>query len=113
MKRFLLIGTSALLIFGFTACKKSERSSVTGWKYNDQEWGGFEKGTHGDMEIGPGLVPIEGGTFTMGLTDQDVTFAWDNVPRRITVSSFLMDETEVSTSHYREFEYWTRRVLGD
>ena len=67
--------------------------AVTGWKYNDQEWGGFEKGSHGDMEIGPGLVPIDGGTFTMGLTDQDVTFDWNNVPRRVTVSSFLMDES--------------------
>jgi gliding motility-associated lipoprotein GldJ len=113
MKRFLLVGSCALLIFGLGACKKSERSSVTGWKYNDQKWGGFEKGTHGDMEIGPGLVPVEGGTFTMGLTDQDVTFEWDNVPRRITVSSFFMDETEVSNSNYREFEYWTRRVFGE
>ncbi len=49
----------------------------------------------------------------MGLTDQDVTYDWNNVPRRVTVSSFLMDESEVSNSHYREFEYWTRRVYGE
>jgi hypothetical protein len=24
-----------------------------------------------------------------------------------------MDETEVSNSHYREFEYWTKRVFGE
>lgn len=113
MKKILFFSLGALLLLSFGACKKSERSSVTGWKYNDQEWGGFEKGSHGDLEVGPGLVPIDGGTFTMGLTDQDVTFDWDNVPRRITVSSFLMDETEVSNSHYREFEYWTKRVFGE
>ena len=113
MKKFLLISAGALLMLGFVACKKSDRSSVTGWKYNDQEWGGFEKGSHGDLEIGPGLVPVDGGTFTMGLTDQDVTYDWNNVPRRVTVSSFLMDESEVSNSHYREFEYWTRRVYGE
>jgi len=113
MKKLLCISALALFILSFGACKKSDRSSVTGWKYNDQEWGGFEKGSHGDMEIGPGLVHVEGGTFTMGLTDQDVTYDWDNVPRRVTVSSFLMDETEVSNSHYREFEYWTKRVFGE
>src|SRR5690606_24044590 len=89
MKKFLLLSLGAALFLSIGACKKSERSATTGWKYNDQEWGGFEKIKSPDMEIGPGLVPIEGGTFTMGLTDQDVTFEWDNVPRRVTVSSFL------------------------
>lgn len=112
MKKFLLLSLGAMLMLSFGACKKSERSATTGWKYNDQEWGGFEKIKAPEMEIGPGLVPVEGGTFTMGTTDQDVTFEWDNVPRRVTVSSFLMDETEVSNSQYREFEYWTRRVFG-
>ena len=51
MKKFLLISAGALLMLGFVACKKSDRSSVTGWKYNDQEWGGFEKGSHGDLEM--------------------------------------------------------------
>ena len=39
MKKFLFISAGALLILGFVACKKSDRSSVTCWKYNDQEWG--------------------------------------------------------------------------
>jgi sulfatase modifying factor 1 len=113
MKKLLLLSAAALFLLSFTACKKTERSAVTGWKYGDQEWGGFEKDAHSDMTIGPGLIPIEGGTFTMGLTDQDVTYEWDNVPRRVTVSSFLMDETEVSNLHYREFEYWMSRVFGE
>ncbi len=102
------------MLLSFGACKSGgDRSSSTGWKFNDQEWGGFEKISSPEQIIGPNLVPVDGGTFTMGLTDQDVTFEWDNVPRRITVSSFLMDETEISNHNYREFEYWTTRVLGE
>ena len=38
---------------------------------------------------GPGLMFIEGGTFSMGRVEQDVMYEWNNVPRRVTVSSFL------------------------
>lgn len=33
----------------------------------------------------------------MGRVEQDVMYDWNNVPRRVTVASFYMDETEVST----------------
>ena len=29
----------------------------------------------------------------MGRTEQDITQDWNNIPRRVTVSSFYMDET--------------------
>jgi gliding motility-associated lipoprotein GldJ len=98
----------AILVLG--SCKQSEKSSTTGWNYNDPEWGGFEKVDYEGQVTGPNLVLIEGGTFTMGLTEEDVTYEWDNIPRRVTVSSFYMDETEVSNIDYREYLYWVRRV---
>ncbi len=90
----------------------SERSSVTGWAYNDPQNGGFEKVPYEEQETGPGLVLVEGGTFTMGRAEQDVTYDWNNVPRRVTVSSFYMDETEVTNFSYLEYLYWTNRVFG-
>ncbi len=112
MKNSLLI-LAALCMVAAAGCKRTERSDTTGWKYNDQAWGGFEKLQYEGQVTGPNLVPIEGGTFVMGQTDEDVTFEWDNVPRRVTVSSFYMDETEVSNIQYREFLHWTRRVYGE
>ena len=112
MNKFLLFCCGALSVVILGACGKNERSATTGWEYNSQEWGGFEKLDYEGQAIGPNLVPIEGGTFTMGQTDEDVTFDWDNVPRRVTVTSFLMDETEVSNIDYREFVFWTNRVHG-
>ncbi len=93
------------------SCAK-ERSPVTGWSYNDPDNGGFEKVPYEEQETGPGLVLIEGGTYTMGRTEQDVTYEWNNVPRRVTVSSFYMDETEVSNFAYLEYLWWTGRVFG-
>ncbi|MFM7903189.1 MAG: SUMF1/EgtB/PvdO family nonheme iron enzyme, partial [Bacteroidota bacterium] len=89
-----------------------EKSSSTGWNYNDEKNGGFEKVEYTEQETGPGLVLIEGGTFSMGRTEQDITMDWANIPRRVTVSSFYMDETEVSNLHYREYLYWLDRVYG-
>ncbi len=90
--------------------RKNEVSNSTGWEYNSQEWGGFEKLEYEGQETGPNLVPIEGGTFMMGQALEDVTYEWNNVPRRVTVSSFYMDETEVRNIDYREYLYWLRRV---
>jgi formylglycine-generating enzyme required for sulfatase activity len=90
----------------------TERSSVTGWEYNSPDNGGFEKMPYEEQETGPGLVLIEGGSFSMGRAETDVTYEWNNVPRRVTVSSFYMDETEVSNFSYLEYLWWTSRVFG-
>ncbi len=105
----LAIAMMALALF---SCKKAEQSSTTGWNYNDPEWGGFEVAPFEEQETGPGLVFIEGGTFVMGRTEQDVMYEWNNVPRRVTVSSFYMDETEVRNLDYLEYLYWMQRIYG-
>lgn len=99
-------------ILAFTGCSY-ERSSVTGWDYNNPSNGGFQKVPYEEQETGPNLVLIEGGTFTMGRVEQDVVFDWDNIPRRVTVSSYYMDETEVSNFHYCEYLYWLNRTYTD
>jgi len=88
-------------------------STTTGWEYNNPENGGFEVKTNYEQMPGPGLVLIEGGSYTMGQTEQDVTYDWNNVPRRVTVTSFYMDQTEVRNVDYREYLYWIRRVFVD
>lgn len=88
-------------------------SSTTNWKYNDPDNGGFAVSDEEEQPTGPGLVMIEGGTFTMGRVEQDVMYEWNNVPRRVTVSSFYMDETEVRNVDYREYLHWIRRVFVD
>jgi formylglycine-generating enzyme len=93
--------------------KKSDVSPSTGWRYNDPEMGGFEVKASYEQETGPGLVFIAGGTFTMGRTHEDVMYDWNNEPRRVSISSFYMDETEVTNVDYREYLHWLRRVYID
>ncbi len=103
-----LLACSALLL---SSCR-FEQSTATGWNYNDSKNGGFEKAPYDEQEAGPGLVLIEGGQFTMGRVVDDVTHEWNNIPRTVTVSSFYIDETEVTNMHWCEYLYWLDRVYG-
>ena len=108
----IFISLSSCLFFSCSSTKKE--SSSTGWEYNNSKNGGFELNTKfEEQETGPGLMFIEGGTFTMGRVEQDVMYSWDNVPRRVTVSSFYLDETEVTNADYLEYLYWTKRMYNN
>jgi gliding motility-associated lipoprotein GldJ len=98
---------------GLFGSKKKEKSSVTGWNYNDKNMGGYNVSKEKEQKTGPGLVFVQGGTFTMGATEEDVMAEWNNVPRRVTVSSFLIDRTEVANVHYREYLYWLENAFDD
>ncbi len=107
-------GLMAVLMLAIVSCgkKNQDASRATGWKYNDPENGGFEVAKYVDQEPGPGLVFIEGGTFTMGATQEPTIFTRNNQPTRITVRSFYMDQTEVSNVDYLEYLHWLSRVFG-
>lgn len=101
-----------LACVGAISCAK-ERSNTTGWVYNEPRNGGFQKVPYFDQETGPGLILVEGGTFTMGRTEQDVTYEWNNIPRRVTVSSFYMDQFEVTNFNWLEYLYWIKRTYEE
>jgi gliding motility-associated lipoprotein GldJ len=97
-----------------TSCKKSSSSKnssrATGWQINSRE-GGFQYNTDfKEQETSPGLVFVEGGTFTKGRVQDDVMHDWNNSPNQQHVQSFYMDETEVTNSMYMEYLDWIKRV---
>ncbi len=107
-----------LLIVGTTlsSCKdkglkNSKVSNTTGWKYNDKENGGFQVVNGYEQDTPPGMVFIEGGTFTQGRVIEDVIGDWNNIPRRVTVASFYMDQYEVSNVNWREYLHWMSNVF--
>ena len=102
------------LVVTSTSCKKSSSSKnssrATGWNINDRE-GGFQYNTDfKEQETSPGLVFIEGGTFTKGRVQDDVMHDWNNSPNQQHVQSFYMDETEVTNAMYMEYLDWIKRV---
>lgn len=108
-KRFLIVLLAGL---GLIGCQR-ERSNTTGWAYNEPRNGGFQKVPYFDQETGPGLILVEGGTFKMGQSEQDVTYEWNNFPRRVTVSSFYIDQFEVTNFNWLEYLYWIKRTYEE
>ncbi len=104
-----------VMVAGFASCgkKSSSKSSsqATGWKINDKK-GGFQYASKFKKQAtGPGLVMVEGGTFTMGKVQDDVMHDWNNTPNQQHVQSFYMDETEVTNLMYMEYLDWLKRVF--
>ncbi len=111
-KNLFVFGALLGIAMVFSSCG-SEQSPTTGWAYNDPGNGGFDVVPYEEQETGPGLVLIEGGTFVMGRTEQDINYDWNNQPRRVTVPSFYMDMTEVRNLDYLEYMHWLNRVYAD
>ncbi len=57
-----------------------------------------------------GMTRIQGGTFAMGINQEDVIGDWNNRLRRVTVSSFYIDQKEVSNKNYKEYLHWLEKV---
>jgi len=107
------LGLITITLCLFSACKNKQESTTTGWRYNDVKQGAFEVVPYLEQATGPGLVLIPGGTFTMGNADQDVMFDYTNVPHKVTIASFYMDECEISNIDYLEYLNWLKRVFVD
>ena len=115
-KQFIKVVLSCAVVAGgftVTSCKNSgskDVSRATGWKINSKD-GGFQFNTDfKEQETAPGLVFIEGGTFTKGKVQDDVMHDWNNTPTSQHVQSFYMDETEVTNVMYLEYLDYLKSV---
>ncbi|MCH4895466.1 MAG: SUMF1/EgtB/PvdO family nonheme iron enzyme [Marinifilaceae bacterium] len=55
-----------------------------------------------------GMVSIPAGSYAVGLNNQDFLNSNVTQKRVISLSSFWMDETEITNDEYRQFVYWVR-----
>jgi gliding motility-associated lipoprotein GldJ len=109
MKVLFTRSALVMLILGalLSSCSKKQKSQKTGMTYNDKKNGGYLRFKQTHPAPGPGLIAIEGGTFVLGGSgDQDVTFEYNNVRRRVTIPSFYMDETEVANQDWLDYLHW-------
>ena len=107
MKRVISISYISLIIL-MSGCGKAGNGELVGDR-------------HGSIFLEPdpyGMVFIGQGSFLMGTNDQDVVQAMNTQTRTVSVTSFYMDDTEITNSEYRQFVYWVRdsiarRMLGE
>lgn len=99
-----------------SACKQSDLntkvSNTTGWNYFDQKTTNFEAYDHLGNVNPTGMVPIQGGVFTIGEQDEFITAPRNNLDRQLTVSSFYMDKYEVTCLNWNEYLHWLEIVFG-
>ena len=108
--KFIFVALTTVL---FISCggKRNNISRGTGWSINSKD-GGFQYNLEYDeQENGPGLVFIEGGTYTKGQVQDDVLHDWNNTPTQQHVMSFYIDETEVTNLMYIEYLDWLETVF--
>ena len=111
LKLFIATAVSTLLFSCNNSRDYKNSSRATGWQLNSRE-GGFQYNPHAtEQEAGPGLVLVEGGTFTMGRVQDDPLRDWNNTPTQQHVQSFYMDETEVTNLMYLEYLDWIKSVF--
>lgn len=102
---FLTLLSATVLI---TSCSKSDRGYVVGVQ-DREDW-------HQQDPFGMLFIPH--GSYNMGQSDQDVPYSHLSQSKTVTVTSFYMDETEITNNEYRQFVYWVRdsiarRLLGE
>lgn len=113
-KQVIRVFLSCVVVAGsLSGCKNSSSkntSRATGWKINAKE-GGFQYNSDfKEQATAPGLVFVEGGTFTKGRVQDDVMHDWNNSPTQQHVQSFYMDETEVTNVMYLEYLDYLKKV---
>ncbi len=94
MKKCVALIAIVALLF---SCGKGDRGELVG-----------VKGKRWNPEKPYGMTLISGGAFIMGKSDDDFAAVNDAPTKTVTVSSFYMDETEITNSEYRQFTEWVR-----
>ncbi len=58
------------------------------------------------------MVYIPPGTFHMGSSDEDMSYALTARNKSVSISGFWMDATEITNNEYRQFTNWVRDSIG-
>jgi formylglycine-generating enzyme len=112
MKSLLLNLAMLLLITVLAAsCGKLGKSKSKGLP-NDGQLHGVAPGGKYNMPKPPGMVYIPQGTFHMGPSDEDISYAFTARNKQISINGFWMDATEITNNEYRQFVTWVRDSIA-
>ena len=107
MRKVINIIIPLLLLLTYS-CKDTSNGQLVGVQ-NREVW--YQPDPYGTL-----FIPM--GSYNMGPSDQDISFAQTSQSKTVSVQAFYMDETEVSNNEYRQFVEWvrdsiSRKKLGD
>ena len=109
-----LIFTLVLILASCASRELNTKTSFwTTWKNFNPNTIRFEAYEGNLSTVPPGMLPIMGGTFTIGQQDEFITAPRNSERRTLTVSSFFMDKYEVTNIAWREYLDWNLFVFGN
>ena len=107
---FYLVATTAIVTASTTGCKNSGKKSAG--LPNDGQLHGVAPASRWSLPKPPGMVYIPPGTFHMGASDEDVSYAFTSRNKQVYISGFWMDATEITNNEYRQFTNWVRDSIA-
>ena len=79
---------------------------------NDGQLHGVAPSTRWSLPKPPGMVYVPPGTFHMGSSDEDLSYAYTARNKQVSISGFWMDATEITNNEYRQFTNWVRDSIA-
>jgi gliding motility-associated lipoprotein GldK len=90
-------------------CGKSGKS---GGAVGDGQLHGVSLGGKYVMPKPPGMIYVPSGTFHMGPSDEDISYAFTARNKQVSINGFWMDATEITNDEYRQFVLWVRDSIA-
>ncbi len=107
-QHFINISAIATLLVCVSSCGKSGKSSLP----NDGQVHGVATAAKPGITKPVGMVYVPPGTFHMGPSDEDVTYALTSRNKQVSIQGFWMDATEITNNQYRQFVYNVRDSIA-
>lgn len=92
-----------------TGCGKSSKSTGP---VGDGQLRGVSLGGKYVMPKPPGMIYVPSGTFHMGPSDEDISYAFTARNKQVSINGFWMDATEITNDEYRQFVLWVRDSIA-
>ena len=97
-----------------TAGSPGKRSATTGasFSFKGDDSTQFFVARKAEQIPGPNLKLIQGGRAILGSQEEDVMAFRDNIERTVSISTFWMDETEMTNNDYKEFLFDMKKRIS-
>ena len=113
MNRLFYLVAVIATISTSSSCKLLSGKNKSGGSLpNDGQLHGVAPASKWSLPKPLGMVYIPPGTFHMGSSDEDLSYAFTARNKQVSISGFWMDATEITNNEYRQFTNWVRDSIA-
>ena len=109
MNRYLGIFSFVSILFILIGCSKLKGKSGSA---SDGQLRGVAIAGKYTLPKPAGMIYVPSGTFHMGPSDEDISYAFTSRNKQVSINGFWMDATEITNNEYRQFVYWVKDSIA-